>query len=375
MRDDRDDIKDLLKSRIDSLCQVLLPDGKRMGRLWVAHNPITGDYSQSPEFKVALNRDTGAWIDWRSGEKGDVIGLICYCQACDFRQAMQWARDFLGLNQMSRSDRDQMSRQAEEQRRKAALDSEKQSLERMRRAERLFHTGFADGAKSAAEALGRAYFAARQCPLDEISNRDYSTFRFASSTEYWKRAVTRFDAATRRVVRLKDGPRFPAIHTALRAPTGQVTAVHVTFLDPLKPNKAPLGNSETAKLMFGEAKGSMIRISHGPEGEPPETAIEAHPLILCEGIEDGLSLAGACPEARVWAAGSLSLMAHAPVWLDCVSAVIVARDNDWGKRQAEKQFESVIEALLKAGKPVATIASHIGKDFNDLAQNHQETGE
>ena len=145
-----------------------------------------------------------------------------------------------------------------------------------------------------------------------------------------------------------------------------MTAVHVTFLHPSLPAKAPVGPKETAKLMFGAAKGSMIRISHGPEGEPPETARQAHPLILCEGIEDGLSLAMACPEARVWAAGSLSAMMSAPVNMSCISHIIVSKDNDWANETALKQFDDVFETLSSFGKPIATIASHIGKDFNDL---------
>jgi hypothetical protein len=367
MIDDRDDIKHLLKARIESLCQVLLPDGRREGRLWVAHNPVTCDFDRSPEFKVALNKDIGAWKDWRSGDKGDVIGLVLYCRGTDFKGAMAWSRDWLGINRMNRAERETLERQAAQAKRAAAFRAEKTRLDRMGRAERLWSEGLADGAGSVAEALGRAYFAARKCPLEPIENRDRATFRFSAATEYWRRRETRFDQATGRLTILRKGPELPAIHSAMRAPAGQVTAVHCTFLDPLKPAKAALGEGCSAKLMFGEAKGSMIRISHGPEGEPPETAVEPHPLILCEGIEDGLSLAGSIAEARVWAAGSLSMMAHAPVWLPCVSAVIVARDNDWGKRQAERQFDAVLEALAGSGKPISVIASHVGKDFNDLA--------
>lgn len=362
-------IKEGLKARIDALCAKLLPDGRREGRLWVAHNPITNDHAKSREFKVALTRDVGAWKDWRTGEKGDVIGLVAYCQATDFKGALDWARDFLGLRSMSWADRQRFAAQAEEARAKAARQAEQARLERMSRAERLWTSGFQDGAGSTAEAHARAYFAARGCPIDGIVNRDRQTFRFAADAEYWKRAEYRNENGRSR--KIKDGPRFPAVLSAMRAPTGQVTAVHCTFLDPLGPRKLPIGEGENAKMMFGEAKGSMIRISHGPEGEPPETAVRPYPLVLCEGVEDGLSLALAIPEARVWAAGTLSAMASAPVWLPCVSAIVVSQDNDWHSKTAQAQFDAVIAELVKPGKPLTTIASHVGKDFNDLMKGDE----
>src|SRR5690606_22713159 len=98
-------IKQKLKDRIEDLCRRLLPDGRRVGRLWIAHNPMTGDYKSSPEFKVAVDRDRGAWSDWRSGEKGDVIGLMEYLNRCDFREAVAWARDFTGIRQMPAEQR------------------------------------------------------------------------------------------------------------------------------------------------------------------------------------------------------------------------------------------------------------------------------
>ncbi|MGR6465425.1 toprim domain-containing protein [Rhizobium sp. PAMB 3182] len=366
MINDTPEIKQGLKDRIEEVCRRLLPDGSRKGRLWVAHNPITQDHDRSPEFKVALDRDTGAWKDYRTGEKGDVIMLVAYLTGSDFKGAMAWARDFLGLRTMTPEQRRDMHRRAEEEQRKAARLAEESRLKRMRSAEEIFLSGYQDGARSTPEALGRAYFAARGCPLDGIVHRDMATFRFAGGQEFWPRALWANENGRR--YKAKPGPAYPAVLSAMRLPAGQISAVHMTFLSPLGPRKLEVDASENAKLMFGEAKGAMIRISHGPEGEPPETARQALPLVLCEGVEDGLSLALALPEARVWAAGSLSLMASAPVWLPCVSAVIVARDNDWEKKTAVKQFDSVLEALAAHGKPIETISSHVGKDFNDMMQ-------
>jgi hypothetical protein len=188
--------------------------------------------------------------------------------------------------------------------------------------------------------------------------------RYSAGTEYWKHAEWKRQPDGR-MLKVKAGPILPAIHSAFRTATGQVIACHCTFLDPVDPVKARLG-ADTAKLMRGEVKGAVIRISHGPEGLPPEEARQAHPLIIGEGIENALSVAIAVPEARVWAAGSLANIGNCPVDLPCVSQVIMAIDNDWENAQAQRQLEQALEALAASGKPLSTMAAHDGGDFNDL---------
>lgn len=360
-------IKEALKARVESLCRRLLPDGRRQGRLWVAHNPVTGDHKQSAEFKVALDRDIGAWKDWRTGEKGDIIRLIEYCLRCDFRTALDFARDFCGMRHMAPEQRRQLADQARQAQREAERDAGEKLLKRMRDAEKLWERGFQDGAGSAAEAYAGRYFAARGIPLETIANRDRATFRFSAAQEFWKRAQYRHENGRR--IKVKKGPEFPCVLSAMRLATGQVAAVHMTFLDPLGPQKLPVdkGEDENSKIMFGPSAGAVIRISHGPEGEPPETAREAHPLIMGEGLETTASMAIAAPEARAWAAGSLANMLTAPVWLPCISSIVLLRDH-FKHKTTEKQFEQVCEAMDQSGKPWEAVDSHVGNDFNDLMQ-------
>ncbi len=155
----------------------------------------------------------------------------------------------------------------------------------------------------------------------------------------------------------------------MRSATGIVTCCHVTFLDPVLPAKAPVS---PAKLMFGEAMGAVIEISCGPGGRPfwgPTE--EALPVVLCEGIETGLSLAQAIDDARIWACGSLAGMGHAPVHLSCVSTITVARDNNAGNAQAEAHLNSGLDRLADSGKPLVIMRSHVGDDFNDLLGDAQ----
>lgn len=368
MRGDLAEIKGLLQERIEDLCRVLLPRGRREGRLWVSSNPITADHDHEPALKVALNRDVGAWRCWRSGDGGDVVGLVAYVEAGSTRatsEALAFAREWLGLKRMSRDERAALARRVQTARVKAAVEAETDARERMAAVARLWDKAAPLAAGGAAADRVLAWFDHRRVPLARVPNLDAETFRAVADLEWWKGAAWRRDARTGRRVKAKPGPRFPALVSAFRAPTGQVTAVHCTFLDPLGRGKAPV---DQARLMFGEMLGSVIRIAHGPEGLPPERAGRPELLVLAEGIETTMSLAIAAPEARAWAGGSLAGVAAAPVGMACVGAVVLSRENDWTTPQAVKQFDAALDSLAAKGKPVAPISSHHGNDFNDLMQ-------
>lgn len=366
-RADLAEIKDILRDRIGDLVVALLPDGKREGRLWVSPNPVTMDHGQTPALKVALNRDTGAWIDYRSGDKGDVIGLVAYVQTGDSRNvgdALGWASDWLGIRRMSRDQREDMARQVRERRTIAEQEAAKLAAARLAGVDRLWRKGDRLGSGTAAEARGLDYFAFRKMPLDRVPNLDLTTFTFVASLEWWEGRVYRYEGKQKILVRR--GPEFPAIVSAMRVPTGQVTAVHCTFLDPAGRGKAPVADPKKAKLMFGDALGAVIRISHGPEGLPPERSSLPHPLMIGEGIETMGSTAIAVPEARAWAGGSISGIRNAKVGWPYVSSVHPCAENDWDNPQALAQYAQAIEELEAQGKPVAEMRPHFGSDFNDV---------
>jgi len=366
---DTAEIRAALQGRIVDLCMKLLPGGHRHGRLWIAHNPDGSDGKKQPKFQVELSGKPGRWTDWRmcgSGcraHKHDVIGLIAYCQGTDTAGAFRWARDFLGLRAMSREERERMRDEAA---RRREID-EKRAAEarrwRLGRAVKLFEGAAPMGRGTPAEAHARAYLAGRGCPIEEVRWLNAASFRFAAATEWWNGAKWRHLEDGRRR-KEADGPRFPAIHSAMRQATGIITCCHVTFMDPVRPVKAPV---EPPKLVFGEAGGAVIEVATGPGGTPfwAEDA-RPMPVILAEGIETALSLAVSIPEARVWACGSLPGFGGAPVHVPAVADVTVARDNNHGNARAQAQLAAALERLEEAGKPMTVMASHVGDDFNDL---------
>jgi hypothetical protein len=360
---DLDEIKEGLKGRIEEVCRRCLPAGRREGKEWVAHNPYVDEARKAPALKVALTGNKGAWRDWRNGDKGDVLKLVEFTQGCDLKGALVWARDFLGLQNMTPREREDFRRRVADRQKREAAEDEKNRRFKLERARERFYSAPSElGLLSGPEQHARAYFRARKCPLEDVKHPGQGTFRFSPATSWWKGAEWRHEAGRR--MKVKDGPEFPAIHTAMRQMTGIITCCHVTFLDPVRPAKAPV---EPAKLMFGEALGAVIEVATGPSLKSfwhPDAP--AGPVIICEGIETGLSIAVAVPEARVWAGGSLAGMGHAPVSLPCVSDITVARDNNHGNPQAQAALGQALARLDEAGKPLVVMSSHLGDDFNDL---------
>lgn len=368
MKGDLDIVKAGLIERVESVAEQLLPDGRREGGLWVSFNPVENDRGKTPALKVRIrNGDLGAWKCHRCGEKGDILGLVAYVLRTDVAGALAWGRDFLGIRAMSREDREKMRQAAAKEKVKRERDAKADRRKRWDMAQRLFFDdALPIGQRSAAERHGRAYFSARKVPLDDVPNLNPDTFRFSAATEYWTRA--RWERERGRAFKVEDGPSYPAIHSAMRQWNGFISACHVTFLDPVRPEKAP---EKPAKLMKGEAAGAVIEISMGPEGKPFWQSEIPHCVILAEGIETALSFAVSIPQARVWACGSLGGIGHAPVQLPCVDWVLFARDNNDGNAQAQKHFETALASLEAHGKRVIVEASHVGDDFNDLAQGEE----
>lgn len=369
-RSEIQEIKQLLIDRIEDVARWLLPSGRRIGRTWKANNPVKDQPGQTPELNVYFSGAIGSWKDYRSGDKGDVLGLVEYVHATDFAGAMNLARDFLGIRAMSAEERRNNQRRAREQRVKDDAAAQKREAALRRTCEKRFLDAFPFGAGTPAEIHARDYWkTARGIDIDAVPNLDRSSFRFAPAVEYWSLADWRRQDG--RMVKVKPGPEFPAIICAMRGPMGNFIDHHVTFLDPLKADKATLpltdkGKPRSPRLMRCPNRGAVIRISHGPEGTPPEQSTEPHPLVLAEGVETALSLALALPEARVWACGSINGIRTAPVSYPFASALFVAGENDWDKPQAQAQLNSALTELEASGKPLELMLSHVGSDFNNL---------
>jgi hypothetical protein len=345
-RRDTADVKALLQARIESLVKELAPDGRRAGAYWIARNP-TRDDRQAGSFWIKISGAPGAWRDEATGDKGDVIGLVQYITGLDFKGAMQWSRDWLGLARLDdatvRDARRQVETSREDDARRHA-----QLLEKNRR--RAFAQWLA-AAEDLEDTPVARYLRTRGIDLARLA-RPPGALRFAARRH------------------LETGLTFPAMLALMTGPDptgaseGVPYAVHCSFLADDGLGKAPV---RPARKIWPSYVGATIRLTRGETGLTPREAA-AHglrdTLCLCEGVEDGLSLALAAPELRVWAAGTLGNLQHVTL-PECCGEVIVAVDNDWGKPQAARQLEAGLDALARQGRPVRIARSHFGKDAND----------
>jgi hypothetical protein len=73
-----------------------LPDGRRLGREWVARNPTRAD-NRAGSFRVNLN--SGRWADFAVGDKGgDLIGLAAYVFKLTQVEAALRIAEMLGID-------------------------------------------------------------------------------------------------------------------------------------------------------------------------------------------------------------------------------------------------------------------------------------
>ena len=139
----------------------------------------------------------------------------------------------------------------------------------------------------------------------------------------------------------------PALIAACQDVDGRIVGIHRTFLSEAGA-KAPM---EQPRLALGQIRGGALRL--GPERRD---------LMLCEGIEDGLSLTRMFVGATVWVALGAGNMPHVRLPAT-VRRVIVAGDADGPGVAAA---DAAVAAFHEQGREAATILPKGGaRDFNE----------
>jgi twinkle protein len=90
---DVEQIKTLLRERVEQLASYLFPMGKRQGNHWCVGN-ITGSPGKS--FKICLTGEkAGLWGDFATaeGHSRNLLDLWMHARGVDFRTALRQAAD------------------------------------------------------------------------------------------------------------------------------------------------------------------------------------------------------------------------------------------------------------------------------------------
>lgn len=333
------EIKAALQARAGELWRQLAPGGAEQGGIYTPLNPTRVDRHPG-SFVIWLRGEAaGAYKDFATGDKGDILGGISYCLNLDTRGALEWAKRWLGIApgvaRLPARKPMPAPQPGEDDARKG---------KRIGRARALW----LEAKPGITEyPLACRYFASRGIELSRFAGA-LNALRFAPNCYY------------------DEDRKFPAIVACMNATEGGgIVAVHRTYLAHDGSGKAPM---TPARKMLGPAQGAVIAIWRGQSELPVRQANEAgiaDTLVLTEGIEDALSVAVSAPDCRVWAVGSLGNLA-AITLPACAHDVVVFADNDWAKPEAQAQLAKGLRALGYQNRRVRVAHSPEGKDVNDL---------
>lgn len=352
---DRDQIAALLADRAELLARELVPDGLRSGHYWIGRCPWRTD-KRAGSFWINLAgaKVPGSFRDEATDESGGPIDLVMKARDLDFKGAMAWSRDWLGLGNAST----------------AAVRAKADAARANAQAHAVDHDAQAEKNARGARAI---YLEARRRPF------------LGSPADFYLQRRGIFVARLPKVPgvlgwlpqqrHMETGTTWTAMVAGFQTDAGETVAVHRTFL--AKPEgshlwgKAPV---TPARKIWPSFTGCAIRLWRGDSGLSVADAIKhgvRERLVLTEGVEDGLAVALSDPVPRVWCAGSLSNLGALQIPA-CIDEVVVCADNDWGKRQATMQLNRAITALARQVPRVLVARSHFGKDANDALLSAQE---
>jgi hypothetical protein len=376
------DVKQGLQSSIMALLDVLCPtQGNDNNGVYTALNPTRAD--KKPGSFVVWTRApkaVGSWVDYATGDKGDVIDLVAYCLGCSAKEAVTWGAAWLGIPSFGGGKQDaetqakwranleaRAAKHAELMAQRAALDE----AERNEKAASALCWWL--GASPLAGSLGELYLReARGIDLSLLP-REAGAIRFDPALKYREQGS-------------KEVSEWPGLLSAmtlfnpddLKGGSKSVRAVHRTFLARDGLGKAPVNKP---KKMWGPKDGAAIRVSKGNSRLSPDAACLAMAsldyddamargivgtLAIGEGIEDALSVAIIEPSWRVWAAGDLGNIAKI-IWPDCADRIVIIGQND-DHQEARDALEAARQALLaQARGRRLDVWRPVGcKDANDL---------
>lgn len=361
-----DQVNEALADRLEDLLPELI-GGRAYKGEWIAAHLADGGPGDS--LTVALRGyKRGKWYHHAMGVGGDPLGLICYMRFgnTDMKGALAWARDFLGGKIEPETEKD---RELRAQRLRAA-ERKQQREERTRR-----H-----------EARGLFFFKAEP--------------KWAA-TPAWHYLNNRLDGRLSKLGHLPGSIRYmpelinhqlgiplPAMVASVVDIHGDMIAMHRTWLikrgagddswDRLRAEDITDFGGRTqdakelkGKKVLGTFKGGSIRLWAGQRihedtgevkrGQRWSELKGRHAIMLCEGIETGLSLALAMPERRI--VTTIAIEGFANVELPPVfTNVTIAADRDPGNKAAAGAIERAKAAHTAAGRHLQVVYPPEGID-------------
>lgn len=210
------------------------------------------------------------------GASGDVIGYVMARKGKTFMQALKDLESDAGIDFRDARQKAEFDRAAEKRKREAKADAA-----RRRHNAKNFWLTSAPGADTPAQ----RYFEGRGIDFAQLG-------RFPGAIRF------RPDAFNTEL-----GKKIPAIVTAIvRGPN--IIAVHRTFLE-FRQGGWQKARVDKPKMVLGDFYGGSIALWKGAHDRSLMNVVDGTPIVMGEGIEDGLSAAMGDPSMHVRAAISL----------------------------------------------------------------------
>lgn len=345
----------MLAERGDTLVPQLVA-GRREGKNWRALSTREGGLGDSL-YVGMLPPYQGIWH--LAGEpRGDILNLIAFTQFNgDKKRAFAWARDWLGLDRgdgaVAAPAPVDPAALAEAEAARAA-----ERVTAMRKAKALWLNG-----KPILDTPVESYLAGRAIDLS-VFPEPPGALRFHAGV--WHKEAAAEHPAMLAAVTGADGHGHLATHITYlgrKADFGIQGIVHGTW--------GKLGGFTNKKLR-GPYSGGLIPLQRGLDNKPLRDAATGSAIHLTEGIEDGLSVAMAMPEARVAAAISVGNMAAIARGLHpAIKTVMLWAQNDAPGSEARKVLGNAIDAFLESGRRVSIpqLPNNV-KDANDMLRGN-----
>jgi hypothetical protein len=299
--DDLPAIKAALAGSIEALCLDLMGQPAEGGKR-------TWRYGRAGSLKIEIaGRKAGHWFSHEETVGGGPLDLVMRARGVDFREAVEWARGWIGGSIQSAPQVDHQRLHEEELREEAA---------------RIAHArDMWEGAGGIVGTLAVRYLAdVRGIPLGTLLD--------AAAAD-----VVRFHPAYATAPDVRASRRGPAVLFKATDPSGALVAIQAVRLDPGTGGKI---TRTAAKITNGvlSRRGGAVRLPG--EGAP----------VICEGPETGLSAWAATRRPVMIALGGIAKMIGA---VPRGSTVTLARDADPAGSPADLALGRAADEMVAAG--------------------------
>lgn len=342
-----------LNQHIADVVSYLGLNGNRNGdSLWV-RNPCRNDHNPSLQIRLG-GQAVGKWKDQGIDIKGDALELLQYVLNTTKAEAIKIAKGIIGLNDAD-SNVALIKPVIHEF---TSVDPWIQLDEFINSKEynQIKQTFFVEAQEDVVHSPVYSYLNGRGIDLKKLK-RIPASLRFGPQV---------YCSATK--------TKLPAMLWLFRRWDGQFCGLHITYLDQVDGKWVKYTRDGVkAKIIRGKMACCFIPLARGRTGKSLSENDHGDSVLICEGIETGLSIALAHPDERVIAAGSVSNIKNVRLPND-IRNVCLCMDNDGIDAGTVSVYETAASEFEKQGRSVFKMLPENGhKDFNDWLQYEENT--